>query len=184
MPLLTVDFDTREFAALEPRRLKRAIAAALRKAGSTAVRDMRSEATKRVRKRKRLKLKYVREALHVSLPRRGGIDGMEWALNVSGKKLSLMAYGPRQTKRGVSVGINRTKRTVIGGAFLATMRSGHEGVFVRKGRERLPIRELFGSRPVDALLHEGEADAVAQRGARSLEAGFHRLLPIELGKLG
>jgi hypothetical protein len=43
-------------------------------------------------------------------------------------------------------------------------------------------RELLGSRPVDALLHQGEAEAVAERGARSLRDTFGRLLPVELEK--
>jgi len=74
------------------------------------------------------------------------------------------------------------KRTLVRSAFIATMSSGHTGVFTRRGPERLPIRELLGSRPVDALLHEGEAEAVAERGARSLRDTFGRLLPVELEK--
>jgi hypothetical protein len=33
------------------------------------------------------------------------------------------------------------------------MKSGHVGIFKRSGKARLPIEELRGSRPVDALLH-------------------------------
>jgi hypothetical protein len=62
------------------------------------------------------------------------------------------------------------------------MRSGHRGVWVRQGAERLPIRELLGSRPVDALLHEGEAEAVSERGRRAFDATIRRVLPIELEK--
>jgi hypothetical protein len=51
-----------------------------------------------------------------------------------------------------------------------------------QGRARLPIEELLGSRPVDALLHEGEAEAVAARGGQSFADTFARLLPLELGK--
>jgi hypothetical protein len=47
---------------------------------------------------------------------------------------------------------------------------------------RLPIDELLGSRPVDALLHEGEADAVATRGSRSFANTFERVLPLEIGR--
>jgi len=68
------------------------------------------------------------------------------------------------------------------GAFLATMKSGHVGIFRRRGAARLPIQELLGSRPVDALLHEGEADGVAERGGRSFGETFTRVLPMELGK--
>ena len=32
---------------------------------------------------------------------------------------------------------------IFEGAFVATMKSGHKGVFKRKGKERLPIKELY-----------------------------------------
>ena len=66
--------------------------------------------------------------------------------------------------------------------FVATMTSGHEGVFRRKGKARLPIEELRGSRRVDALLHEGEAQGVAERGGKSFGETFTRVLPVEIGK--
>jgi hypothetical protein len=55
-------------------------------------------------------------------------------------------------------------------------------VFKRRGKARLPIEELRGSRPVDALLHKGEADGVAERGGRSFGETFLRVLPLEIGK--
>jgi len=55
-------------------------------------------------------------------------------------------------------------------------------VFRRIGKARLPIRELRGSRPVDALLHKGEALAVGVRGRESFAATFTRVLPLEVGK--
>jgi hypothetical protein len=82
----------------------------------------------------------------------------------------------------VSVEVNRGKRTLIPGAFIATMPNGHKGVFKRLGKGRLPIKELLGSRPVDALLHEGETDAVAARGGKSFDETFQRVLPLEIGK--
>jgi len=35
---------------------------------------------------------------------------------------------------------------------------------------------------VDALLHQGEADAVAARGGQSFGDTFARVLPMEIGK--
>jgi hypothetical protein len=107
---------------------------------------------------------------------------MEWAIDVSGEPVPLVAYPHRQTKKGVSVEVNRGKRTLLKGAFVATMRSGHKGVFRREGKARLPIEELRGSRPVDALLHEGESEAVAARGGKSFAETLERLLPIEIEK--
>lgn len=178
---ITAEWEKSGIASLGTAKLKAAAKRALRKAGSTALRDMRGEASKRIRARKRIKSKYITRAL--SLKTTGGdIAGMSWSLNVNGEQVPLIAYPHRQTKRGVSVEVNAGKRTLVQGAFIATMASGHEGVFKRRGKARLPIHELLGSRPVDALLHEGEADAVAARGGQSFAATFTRLLPIEIAK--
>lgn len=183
MPVaLTINWNRAGLAAIEPGAVKRAMIRALRKAGATGQRDMRSEANKRIRARKRISSKYITRA--IKLRRTGGNDptAMSWAIELSGEPVPLVAYPHRQTKKGVSVEVNRGKRTVVRGSFVATMASGHEGVFRRRGPQRLPIQELLGSRPVDALLHEGEAEAVGARGASSLAATFARLLPIELGR--
>lgn len=180
--VLDIKLDKSGLAALEPGPFKRAVVRALRKAGVTALRDMRSEATKRIRQRKRIASKYISRAISMQRAKGSDIQGMLWAVNVSGEPVPLIAYPHRQTKQGVSVEVNRGKRTIVKGSFIATMRSGHEGVFRRRGEARLPIEELRGSRPVDALLHKGEAEGVAERGHRSFASTFTRLLPMEIGK--
>jgi hypothetical protein len=177
-----VKWDRSGIAALETGPLKGALRRALNKAGATALRDMRSEASKRIRARKRIKTRYITRALTQRRAKGSDIAGMEWAIDVSGEAVPLVAYPHRQTKKGVSVEVNRGKRTLVKGSFVQTMKSGHKGVFRRRGKARLPIEELRGSRPVDALLHEGEADAVAERGGKSFEATFLRVLPLEIGK--
>jgi hypothetical protein len=180
---VSVKWDRSAIGALELGPMKGALKRALKKAGATALRDMRAEASKRVRARKAIRGSYVRAALKLRRPKGGGgISSMEWAVDVSGKPVPLYAYPHRQTKKGVSVQVNRGKRTLLAGAFVATMRSGHVGIFRRRGKERLPIEELRGSRPVDALLHKGEADGVAARGGASFSATFMRVLPLEIGK--
>lgn len=195
MPIsIDAKWDRSGIAGLETGKLKAAAKRALRKAGSTALRNMRGEALKRIRARKKIASKYITRAL--SLRTTGGdIADMSWALNVSGQPVPLIAYphravagrtgkrrmGPR-SQGGMSVEVNVGKRTIVRGAFVATMKSGHEGIFRRRGSARLPIQELLGSRPVDALLHPGEANAVAARGSTSFTATFTRLLPMEIGK--
>lgn len=190
-----VKWDKSQIAALETGPLKSALKRALRKAGATALRDMRSEAVKRIRARKRIKPSYIRDALTLARPKGGDVASMSWALNVSGKPVPLIAYphkvvrgragkrgmGPR-SQGGLAVEVNVGKTTLIRGAFVATMRSGHQGIFKRRGLKRLPIHDLLGSRPVDALLHQGEADGVAARGGQSFAATFERVLPLEIGK--
>ncbi len=177
---ITIKWETAGIKALRP--LDKSIARALSKAGSTALRDMRSEASKRIRQRKRLQAGVISKAFHLRRPKATSIDGMLWALDVSGKPVRLIDYPHRQTRKGVSVEVNRGKRTLVVHAFIARMTSGHEGIFRRVGRARLPIHELLGSRPVDALLHEGEVESVAARGEASFVATFERVLPLEMAK--
>lgn len=193
---VSFEINSKELAALQEGRITPAIARALRKAGSTALRDMRSEASKRIRRRKKISAKYIRRAIHLRRPKiaNSRLEGT-WALDFSGTPVPLVAYphkqtalpkGPKEKRRaragGVRVEVNRGKRTLIKSAFVATMKSGHKGIWVRKGAKRLPIMEKLGSRPVDAMLHKGEAEAVAARGAASMGATFDRVLPLELGK--
>ena len=99
-------------------------------------------------------------------------------ITASGRPIPLGKYGARQTGKGTSVRVkNGTK--LIPGAFIATMPSGHKGVFVRvgsaahtnlkalgmfkqpKGARRkaqykhgLPIDELFGPSIPSAFINE------------------------------
>lgn len=153
-----------------------ALVQAMRRAGATALRDMRSEARKRIRDRKRIRASRIARVLRLQRPGRivPGVTS-EWRLNVLGGTTRVSDYPYRQTRRGVTVAINKSKRSLLRSAFVATMATGHRGVFVRTGTARLPIREPLASRPVDALLHPGEAQGVAERGARAFLATFGRL---------
>lgn len=179
---ISVKWDRSQIAPLETGNMKGALKRALRKSFATALRDMGSEGSKRIRARKRISPKYIRRAFKLRRPKGSDIASMEAALEVSGEPVPLVAYPHRQTKKGVAVEVNVGKRTLVKGSFKASMQSGHKGVFKRKGKARLPIQELRGSRPVDALLHKGEADAVAARGAKSMGETFTRVLPLEIGK--
>jgi len=198
--IVEVTWDKRGLASLEPGAMKRAILRALRKAGSTALRDMRSEANKRIRSRKAIKPSYIARAITLRRPSGTDIGSMSWEVRLSGKPVPLVAYPHRAVagKRaavarkpgsgagggtgGVRVEVNRGRQTLIKGAFIASLTSGHVGIFRRRGKGRLPINEMLGSRPVDALLHKGESEGVVQRGAKSLAATYERVLPLEIGK--
>ena len=180
---VSVRITTTELREFLSGKVSSAAKAALRKAGSTALRDMRSEASKRVRKRKRIRVSIVRRMLDVRAAGGSKVESMAWTLNVRGDFVPLSSFPHRQTRRGVSVATTPGQRKLVGGAFAAKMpRSGHEGIFVRRGAARLPIRELLGPRPVDVLLHDDEAQEVGARGQTSLAATFMRLLPMEIGK--
>ncbi len=90
--------------------------------------------------------KVVRDALSL---REAVPDRPEATLGAKLKRTPLIAFGAsgpepsRGRGRGVSYKLSGS-RDRIQSAFIATMPSGHRGVFIRKARARLGIRELFG----------------------------------------
>lgn len=84
---------------------------------------------------------------YVTLKFATGVD-LEATITIKGPGFPLHAFQPRQLRNGVSVNV-KGKRIVIPGAFLATMKSGHVGVFARgaygaKGGRRLTQTGSFG----------------------------------------
>lgn len=63
-------------------------------------------------------------------------------LYASSKRIPVIDFNAKASKRG---GVTaRLPGSPYRRAFIATMGTGHRGVFERKGKPRLPIRELFG----------------------------------------
>jgi hypothetical protein len=69
------------------------------------------------------------------------VNRLQALVAADGEPIPLTAFNPRRIRKGVSVAIVKGKRTLIRSGFITTMRSGHRGVFVRAGRQRLPIIE-------------------------------------------
>jgi len=145
---------------------------AAKRAGSSALRAARAQASREVRTRKALRLAVVNKALRVQ----ADVTDLEWRLTISGAGIPLAAYPHRQTAKGVSVRVNRGGAKLIQSAFLATMRSGHRGVFARSGELRLPIKELYASRVVDVFGDPGAVDAVLGRADVVFRTTFARNL--------
>jgi len=66
-------------------------------------------------------------------------------VEVTGRRIPLGRFAARQTKAGVSYKIDRggSRKTITSG-FIPRLDSGYQGVFKRKGKNRLPIVERFG----------------------------------------
>jgi hypothetical protein len=99
--------------------LARAINHTVAKAKSSSSRDLRAAY--------QIQSKYAKKALAVSKASRNSLEGK---LMASGKPIPLMAFKPRQNKQGVSIRVKNSRKT-IKSAFIATMPSGHKGVFAR-----------------------------------------------------
>lgn len=117
-----------------------------------------------------LKVGDIKKALRVQRASQGNLRATVIA---SGRPISLMSYGARQTSKGVSVNVQKGRK-LIAGAFIATMPSGKQGVFVRDdgGKHRkvnnggkvswhqLPIRMLFGPAVPDGMANAAVQEAL------------------------
>lgn len=159
-----------------------ALRAALR-AGSDAAAAMRAEAVRQVTDRRGVRAGAARRAMSTRSPTAAGFETglLAWSLDVAGAPMPVAAYPHRQVREGVSAQIKAGTRAIIRHAFVATMDSGHEGVFVRTGRfgrrgnpklER--IRELYTTTVADVLRDEGVAEAVTERGKAVFRSAFSR----------
>jgi hypothetical protein len=117
-----------------------ATARALNKTGISA----RSVAVKTMATEIGLPQKEVRPAVQLLKARPLCCDAVLCV--VKDKRVPLIRIDPRakQMSLGVSYRGDRGMQRSIPHAFIATMPSGHRGVYARKGRGRLPIRELLG----------------------------------------
>lgn len=188
MATITLDFgpgQLQHLRGLGPR-VQRALVSAARKAGGDAVRAMRVVGRRTVRARKRMKSPRVTKAFTLAFPRgpaAGSLDGLEWRMDVSRAPVPLSEYPIRQVKAGVQIQVNRSgARALVRSAFLATMRSGHRGVFRRRGDKRLPIDELFTTRVSDVFGDAGVIPATYDRAQTVFSSAFQRLLALELAR--
>lgn len=130
-----------------------ATARALNKTAAQA----KTQAAREIRNQYNISSRVIGRHIHI---RRSTPANLTASVSAEGEKLPIVAFSARQTKRGVTAQIKRGARRLIRSAFLATLRSGHRGVFARgryagRGFVRrtrrvrpypkpdLPITELF-----------------------------------------
>ncbi len=95
------------------------------------------------------------------------------------KRIPLIKFGARgpEPSRGRGRGVTargKGGRSRIPSAFIATMPTGHRGVFKREGTKRGPISQLYGPSVGRVFVaHEGE---IAARGEEQLLGELNRLL--------
>jgi Prophage minor tail protein Z (GPZ) len=111
-----------------------------------------------------IKIAAIKKSITIRKANRAELTAI---VRAAGKPIPLINYSARKNKSGVTVAVLNGKKT-IDGAFIATMHTGHKGVFVRVGsaaerhaigrgalkvskgpkkysyKHGLPIRELFG----------------------------------------
>lgn len=130
----------RRFATLAKDVEEKATVSALNRTATT----VRAAAVREIRKEyPGLKAGGIRDELAITRATRARLEA---TVTLRGSRIPLINFGARQTRRGVSVQVKRG-RTIIPHAFIATMKNGHRGVFVRiKGGKPLQFRYGPGSR--------------------------------------
>lgn len=157
----------------------------MKKAGGDAIRAVRAQAKRGVRERVRLRAGYLADkAFPLTFPSGTDLNSLAWRMDVSGREVPLGEYPRRQTRKGVSVEVQRGSRAVIESAFLAKGRASREGVFLRPTTKRYPMGHRLGPSVADSMVDGRVADAALLRGVGVLWSAFYRLLPLELDKIG
>lgn len=113
----------REFRDLTQGQQNLAIARALNR----TIRTARTTASREIREQWKIRAKDIKAAQRIRPAKRANLEA---AMITTGRPLPISAFGARVTKKGISVNI-AGNRKYFPGAFKATMRSGHEGIFAR-----------------------------------------------------
>ena len=158
-----------EFTAAAQDMRDKALASALNKVAD----QVKTAASREVRAAGyNLKAATIKAAIKV---RRASPGNLKSVVVANGKPVPLLQYAARQTGKGVTVNVLKGRK-LIAGAFIATMPSGHKGVYVRENGgkhvkvvragkpswHQLPIRELFGPSIPDGLANAAVQAALQQ----------------------
>lgn len=127
---------------------------AVSRAINAALATAKSRMTKAAAAQLKVPQKEVRRRIwiHNSTPRT--LAGVSRAAKVG---WGIILFGAAQTKAGV---VSQGKDYPH--AFLATMKSGHRGAYVRTGKSRFPIVELKSDSPSEAIEKAAAQDAIVK----------------------
>ncbi len=106
-------------------------------------------------------------------------DDLTYTISISGEWMPLSEFDPHQTRKGISAR-PWGERRLFPGTF--QIPSGGEHVFAREGRERLPIRELWGPNlaieasrgEVEQVVRDVVAEVMPERLAHELDRVLKR----------
>ncbi len=108
----------------------------------------------------------------------------------TGRPVPLARFAPHPssiTKQRPAAGVSvmvKARRKAIRGAFIARMAAGHVGVFQRKGKERLPIKELYGPSLAGMLENPEVNERIQRRAAERFETALRHEIDYLLGRGG
>ncbi|MGH0004081.1 phage tail protein [Pseudovibrio ascidiaceicola] len=129
------DREVREMAErLSEKRLNQAFATAI----NSTLTTVRVQATKMVRKQVSIEAKYLKRSFRIVKAKADNLSGVVVGF---GAGLPLKAFKPRKRRKGFSAKL-WGERKVFKTAFEVQKIGNH--IFIRKGKDRLPIKKLYG----------------------------------------
>lgn len=143
--------------------------------------NVRTESVSQIRKERALSAKTVREALALQRASRARLYG---ALIASGKPIPLRDYQARQTKRGVTVRVSPGSRKLVvhAGNKAFELQKFGKHVYARVGKERLPIKKLFGPSIPSTFLKDKVVAAMDKVAGSNWPKRFAEELAYELSR--
>ena len=170
--------------------IKNGIETALMRSINRALSTANTEAARGIAAEVNLTQKVIKQNFSLT---QAAISRLTGKFRSSGRPVPLINYGARQTNTGVSVQVKKARpRKVLPYTFLATMGSGHQGVFQRKRHRgegkpigntaklfmnfpanwpkqyRLPIEEMFGPRVEDILSNDPVLNPVLDEAGKTI----------------
>ncbi|WP_141246045.1 phage tail protein [Mesorhizobium sp. WSM3859] len=122
------------------------------KAASRAMRRVMQMARTRIVKRSAERVDLTQSRIRALTTVAMNAGGNSADIVMRSNWIALYKLGATQIATGVRVRMRGSYRS----AFIAGMGSGHEGVFKRQGKARLPIHELFGPNPAHDITNHPE----------------------------
>ena len=151
---------------------------------------------KRIKERYNISQKYLsRQAVVSPKANSGSLYG---GIKINENRLPVIAFKPKQSGSSSSVAIHKGKTTMIRHAFVATMSSGHKGVFSRgryqkrigfvPGREKtasgkIRITELMTASPFTMGISPDVRTDVAEFMGNEVTARVHGILTSRVNKI-
>lgn len=155
------------------------VAPAAARAINKTLANVRTEATKEIRKERALKAGTIRDALAIERATKLKLSG---SLTASGRPIPLRDYAARQGKRGVTVQVTPRGRTLVvhsgNKGFIIDRIGGH--VFARVGKTRLPLKKLYGPSIPTAFLKQSVITAIQRVAGENWPKRFAEELRYEL----
>lgn len=151
---------------------------------------------KRVKEQYNITPKYLSRQVVVSP--KANSNNLYGGIKINSCKLPIIAFRPKQTGSSISVVIRKGKTAIIRNAFIATMGSGHKGVFARghyqkrigfvPGREKtasgkIRITQLMTASPFTMGISPEVRTDVAEFMGREVTARVHGILTSRVKKI-